>query len=246
MLETADGNRWNLVWKKGGDEGTTRWKSVVQAYLAAIAFTDAQMGIILDALAASDYADNTIVIVMADHGYHLGEKQHIGKAVLWEEATRVPYLWRVPGLTPAAGVISHRVIESFSLFPTLCDLAGLPTPANLQGVSIKPLLENPTAEWTRPAVSTYDCNNHCVRTDQWRYIRYANGDEELYDVKTDPNEWHNLASAPEHAPVKTALAKWLPAENVPNRAPENKAPPGAQQKRAAARRNAAAKKDAGE
>jgi len=244
MLETADGNRWPLIYKKGGDEGEKRWKSVIQAYLAAIAFADAQMGLILDALAASEYAANTIVVIMADHGYHLGEKQHIGKAVLWEEATRVPCLWRVPGLTPAAGAVSHRAVETFNLYPTLCDLVGLPVPAALQGVSIKPLLADPAAEWTRPAVSTYDCNNHTARTAEWRYIRYANNDEELYDLKSDPNEWRNIASDPEHTAVKQDLAKWLPAENVPNRAGENKAPPSAQEKRAAGRRNAGAKKDA--
>jgi len=108
-------------------------------------------------------------------------------------------------------------VEFLSIYPTLCDLAGLPKPDFLQGVSIRPLLANPQAEWTRPALSTFGFNNHSVRSVQHRYIRYANGDEELYDEKADPYEWTNLAANPELGPVKADLARWMPKENKPDR-----------------------------
>ena len=209
--------RWKAVNAPGGDQATKNWKLAIQAYLASIAYTDAQFGVVIDALEKSPHRDNTIVLIMADHGWHLGEKQHFGKTTLWEESARVPYLWRVPNLTPAAGATCERTVETLSLFPTLCDLAGLPKPAYLQGASIAPLLANPSAEWTRPALTTYGYKNHTVRSEQWRYIRYADGGEELYDEKADPFEWRNLASDPKLASVKKDLAKWFPTENVPDK-----------------------------
>ena len=210
--------RWKAINAPGGDQAIKNWKLAIQAYLASIAYTDAQFGIILDALDRSPHRDNTIVLVMADHGWHLGEKQHFGKTTLWEESTRVPYLWRVPNLTPVNGATCTRAVETLSLFPTLCDLTGLPKPAYLEGASIAPLLANPTAEWTRPALTTYGYKNHALRTEQWRYIRYADGGEELYDELADPNEWRNLAADPKHAPLKKDLAKWFPSENAPDKA----------------------------
>jgi arylsulfatase A-like enzyme len=110
-----------------------------------------------------------------------------------------------------------------SLFPTLTELCGIPTPAHNQGVSIKALLANPQARWTVPAVTTYRYKNHTVRTSDWRYIRYANGDEELYDETKDPNEWTNLATRPEFAAKKVELAQYLPKSDVPDPAAETKA-----------------------
>jgi arylsulfatase A-like enzyme len=110
-----------------------------------------------------------------------------------------------------------------SLFPTLTELCGIPTPAHNQGVSIKALLANPQARWAVPAVTTYRYKNHTVRTSDWRYIRYANGDEELYDETKDPNEWTNLAARPEFAAKKVELAQYLPKSDVPDPAAETKA-----------------------
>jgi arylsulfatase A-like enzyme len=205
--------RWTTVMEAGGEQA---WKKVVQAYLACTAYVDAQVGLVLDALEKSPHKDNTIVIFFGDHGWHLGEKERFGKTALWEEGTRAPLMWVAPGVTRPGGRCEAPV-EFLSLHPTLCDLAGLPQPEFLQGVSIRPLLANPQAEWTRPALTTFGFNNHAVRSAQYRYIRYANGDEELYDERADPFEWTNLAGKPELARVKTDLAHWMPQENKPDR-----------------------------
>ena len=189
-----------------------RWKEAVQAYLATISFADAQIGRLMEALDQSDYADNTIVVLWGDHGWHLGEKQHWRKFALWEEATRSPLLWVAPGVTKP-GSVSERTVDFMSIYPTLTDLAGIETPSHVEGKSIRALLENPDAEWAQPALTTYNFGNHAIRTEGWRYIRYANGDEELYDEVEDPMEWTNLAEKPEFAAKKAELARWLPAKN---------------------------------
>lgn len=190
-----------------------RWKEAVQAYLATIAYMDMNLGRLLDALDRSPYRDNTIVVFWGDHGWHLGEKSHWRKFALWEEATRTPLIWRVPGLTQP-GSVCARPIDFMTLYPTLTDLCGIPTPTHVQGVSLRALLANPQAEWKIPAVITYLHGNHAARSSQWRYIRYQNGDEELYDETKDPNEWVNLASHPEFARVKAELATFFPTTNV--------------------------------
>jgi len=192
-----------------------RWKEAVQAYLATIAFCDAQVGRLLDGLEASRYRDNTIVVLWSDHGWSLGEKSHWRKFALWEEPTRTVFVWKVPGLTKSGG-ICLRPVDYSSVYPTLCELAGLPLPGHLDGRSIVPLLKDPAAEWALPAITTHGRNNHAVRIENWRYIHYANGDEELYDTSADPLEYTNLAEWPEHAARKAELAEWLPKTNVPN------------------------------
>jgi arylsulfatase A-like enzyme len=192
-----------------------RWKEAVQSYLAAIAYADAMIGRLIDALDAGPYRDNTIIVLWGDHGWHLGEKEHWRKFALWEEATRAPLIWVVPGLTKP-GMVCERTVDFMTIYPTLTDLAGIPTPAHVEGKSIRALLENPQAEWDQPAVTTYGFGNHAVRTEGWRYIRYANGDEELYDETNDPYEWTNLAGDPAHANKKTELARYLPQSDHPN------------------------------
>jgi len=189
-----------------------RWKEAVQAYLAAISFTDAMVGRLLDAFDKSPLKDNTIICFWSDHGWHLGEKEHWRKFALWEEATRSPYLWVVPGVTSPGGVC-QRPVDFMSIYPTLMDLCGIPAPKHVEGENIRPLLANPKAAWDKPALTTYRFMNHAVRTENWRYIRYADGGEELYDEGKDPYEWSNLAGKPEHASLKAELAKWLPANN---------------------------------
>src|SRR5262249_49125568 len=108
-----------------------------------------------------------------------------------------------------------RTVDFMSLYPTVCDLCGLATPKHVEGVSFRALLSEPSATWDRPAVTTYLPNNHAVRTERWRYIRYANGDEELYDPEAEPHEWTNLAKDPQHVGLKKDLAKWMPAKNKP-------------------------------
>jgi arylsulfatase A-like enzyme len=200
-----------------------RWKEAIQAYLATIAYCDMNLGRLLDALEKSAYRDNTIICLWGDHGWHLGEKHHWRKFALWEEATKAPFMWVVPGVTKP-DTICERTVDFMSIFPTLTDLCGIPTPAHNEGVSIRRLLADPKASWDLPALTTYRFNNHTVRSEGWRYIRYANGDEELYDETRDPNEWTNLAAKPEFAARKAELAKSLPRTNAPDssdRAPKD-------------------------
>ena len=169
-----------------------KWKDAVQAYLAAIAYADMNIGRLIDALDKSPHRDNTIIVFWGDHGWHLGEKEHWRKFALWEEATRAPFIWVAPGVTKAGGVC-ERTVDFLSIYPTLCELCGITIPKHVEGVSIKKLLADPKAAWDRPALTTHGQGNHAVRTEKWRYIRYADGGEELYDEGKDPFEWTNLA-----------------------------------------------------
>ena len=192
------------------------WKEAVQAYLASITYADAQLGRLLDALEASTARDNTIVVLWGDHGWHLGEKKHWRKFALWEEATRAPLMWVVPGVTPK-GRICDRTVDFMSVYPTLCELAGLKTPDHCDGVSIVPLLRDPQADWARPALTTHGHKRHAIRSSEYRYIRYEDGSEELYDENADPYEWKNLAGESKYAATIARLKKWLPTEEAPPR-----------------------------
>ena len=189
-----------------------RWKEAVQGYLAAISYCDAMIGRLVDGLEKSPHRDNTVVVFWGDHGWHLGEKDHWRKFALWEEATRSPLIWIAPGLTKP-GTVCDRTVDHMSIYPTLTDLCGIPTPKHVEGPSIKVLLQDPAAAWDRPALTTYRYKNHAVRSEGWRYIRYENGDEELYDEAADPYEWKNLAKDPAHAARKAELAKAMPTVN---------------------------------
>jgi arylsulfatase A-like enzyme len=207
------------VAKPGGDHRNVvkagQWDQAIQGYLASIAFADAEIGRLLDALDESRYRENTIVVFLGDHGWHLGEKEHWRKFALWEEATRVPLIIVAPEVT-RAGSRSVRTVSLLDLYPTLIELAGLPTRNGLEGNSLVPLLKDPQTDWNRPVVTTHGRNNHAVRTERWRYIRYADGSEELYDHDNDPHEWTNLASDPAARAVKDELARSLPATNAPD------------------------------
>lgn len=194
---------------------TGNWRYAVQAYLASITFADKQVGRVLDALDASPYAKNTIVVLWGDHGWHLGEKHHWRKFSLWEEATRAPLMIVAPGVTRPGGRC-ERTVDFMDVYPTLCELCDLPIGEHLEGVSLVQLLKNPSAAWDRPARTTHGRNNHAVRSERWRYIRYADGAEELYDHANDPLEWKNLADDPQYREVKQELSAWLPKENAPN------------------------------
>lgn len=190
-----------------------RWKEAVQAYLATIAFCDAMVGRLMEGWEKSAYRDNTIVVLWGDHGWHLGEKEHWRKFALWEEAARAPYIWVAPGVTKSGGVC-QRPVDFMSIYPTLCDLAGIPTPKHVEGPSLAPLLRDPSSAWNQPALTTFHKDNHSFRSEAWRYIRYADGSEELYNHETDPYEWTNLAKDPKHAAVKAEFSKFVPQTNV--------------------------------
>lgn len=202
----------------GGDHAkflkSGRWKAAIQSYLATVAYTDMNVGRVLDALEKSPNKDNTIVVLWTDHGWSLGEKQHWRKFALWEETTRTPLIWVVPGMT-TAGLASSRSVDLMSIYPTLCELADIEVPGHVEGTSIVPLLKDPEAKWELPAITTHGRGNHAVRTETHRYIRYADGSEELYHNAKDPYEWKNLASNPEYDNLKRKLSKWLPKEEAP-------------------------------
>lgn len=195
-----------------------RWKEAVQGYLAAISYCDAMIGRLMQAFDKSEYRDNTIVVFWCDHGWHLGEKHHWRKFALWEETTRSPVAWIVPGQTKP-NMVCERTIDLMSIYPTLMDLCNIPKPAHVEGVSIRKLLNDPQAAWDVPAVTTHGFQNHSIRTEGHRYIHYAGGGEELYDETADPYEWTNLASESSQAPLKAALAKYLPTKNVADISP---------------------------
>ncbi|WP_186776464.1 sulfatase-like hydrolase/transferase [Rubripirellula reticaptiva] len=189
------------------------WREMVYGYLACVSFVDAQAGKVLDALEKSKYADNTIVVLWSDHGQHLGEKHHWRKQALWEESTRVPLCFKVPGL----GEPNSRCDQAVSLldvYPTLVELCDLPAAPKLDGESLVPQVTNPTAKRNHPVLSTWYYGNHAIRSNDWRYIRYRDGTEELYDHRTDPREHTNLAGNPEFAAIIAEHKKWLPKTDV--------------------------------
>ena len=187
---------------------------VVRSYTACIRHADTLVGRVLDALDASRYAENTIIVFWSDHGYHFGEKHHLTKNTLWERSSHVPLAFVAPGVTEP-GSTSSRPVGLLNLYPTLIDLCGLPQKTDLEGVSLRPLLENPGSEWTRPAVMTFGRGNHAVRSERYRYVRYANGEEEFYDHSIDPDEWTNLAGDSTHAVEIADHARWLPEADTP-------------------------------
>jgi len=194
------------------------YHNFIRSYAACAAFADAQIGRVLDALEASGRRDETIVVLWSDHGFHLGEKDHIEKFALWEKTTHIPFIVVAPGVTKADTQCDHPV-DMTALYPTLLELCGLPADEKCDGQSIVPLLRDPQAEWKLPALMTYGRGNHAARSARWRYIRYADGSEELYDHHSDPHEWSNLAGDERFADVIAQHRKWLPdseANQVPN------------------------------
>jgi len=209
---------WYLHWKLPEPRLHTlreinQWRPLVRAYLASTSLMDAQVGRVLAALEATGRADNTIVVVWGDHGWHLGEKLITGKNTLWDRSTHVPLIFAGPGIAKTARC--SRTVELLDIFPTLLELAGFPAHADLEGHSLVPLLKNAGAPREWPAITTHNQGNHTVRTEEWRYIRYADGSEELYNLRADPNEWTNIVKDPRHAEVKAGLAKWLPKKDLP-------------------------------
>ncbi len=193
------------------DDGS--WAEGVQAYLASISYADAMVGRLLDALDASGRAERTIIVLWGDHGYHLGEKSRWRKMTLWNESMHVPFIIVVPGLT-TPGSTTRAPVSLMDIYPTLVELTGLERPAHVEGRSLVPLLSEPALAWDYPVLSTYGYDNHAVVSERYRYIRYADGGEELYDLVADPNEWTNLARLDRFADEIEALSRWLPASNA--------------------------------
>jgi choline-sulfatase len=197
-----------LSWVRANDQ----WKPLVRAYLATISFVDSQVGRVLQALEQSGHTEDTVVVLWSDHGWHLGEKGITGKNTLWERSTRVPLIFAGPRVTEG---VCAQPAELLDIYPTLIDLCGLPPRDGLEGHSLEPQLQDAAAQREWPAITTHGPDNHAVRSQRYRYIRYADGSEELYDMESDPNEWTNLVSDADYASVRDEHRRWLPETSAP-------------------------------
>jgi arylsulfatase A-like enzyme len=198
-----------------------QWEKLMQGYLAGISYVDHQVGRLLDALDALPMKDNTIIVLWSDHGFHIGEKENWEKFTLWNQATRVPLFIHAPRLS-LDGRQTRQPATLTDLYPTLCELAGLPVPAQCDGASLVPQLKDPDAPRSRTSLTSYvfageQSASHAVSDARYRFIRYGNDFEELYDLETDPDEFTNRAADPTLAAVKARLAQALPANPAPNR-----------------------------
>ncbi|MGB0581278.1 MAG: sulfatase [Limisphaerales bacterium] len=188
-----------------------QWRSAIEAYLACVTYVDHEIGRLLDTLDRSTYADNTVVVLWSDHGWQLGEKEHWGKWTGWERSTRVPLIIVPPKHAAfAKDKVCDDPVNLIDLYPTLVELCRVPAPKHqFDGRSLVPNLKQPSRLTGRTSLTMFNPGNCSLRTDRWRYIQYNEGSEELYDLKDDPNEWHNLAAKPKYAETKRGLAKRL-------------------------------------
>ncbi|MEM7477188.1 MAG: sulfatase-like hydrolase/transferase, partial [Planctomycetota bacterium] len=193
--------------------------SLTHAYLASISFVDHCIGILLSALEASPHADNTLVVLWSDHGFHLGEKHHWAKRTLWEESTRVPLLFAGPNIDPGQACVEPASL--IDIYPSLIELCNLPTNKHLEGISLVPQLDDPTTQRERPAITSSYFGNHAIRGRDWRLIVYADGAEELYDHRSDGEEFDNRADDPIHDHAKNRLRRWLRKNAAPEFKPKS-------------------------
>lgn len=209
---------WYLHWKLpeprlSALKKYNEWQPLVRAYLASISLMDSQVGRVIDALRSTGRDRQTLIVLWSDHGWHLGEKGISGKNTLWERSTRVPLIFS--GLDIPFFKQCAQPVELLDIFPTLVELCHLESVAGLEGHSLVPQLRYPEAARPWPAITSHNQGNHAVRSLKWRYIRYADGSQELYDMQADPNEWTNLAKSPQHASVIAEHAAWVPKVDLP-------------------------------
>ena len=193
----------------------------IHGYLACMSYADAMMGRVLDALESTSCSDNTIVVFWSDHGYHHGEKGDWGKHTLWERTSNVPFIWAGPGV--AKGAKTDVTVSLIDIYPTLVEMCGLPTPHQLlEGESLALTLRNPSAATDRNVFLPHmNPKEYAIINRDWRYIRYGEDGEELYNLREDPNEWDNLASDGKYADVKATLRKFAPDTFAEPQAPLN-------------------------
>ncbi len=190
------------------------WEKVRRAYLACISWTDANVGRVIDELEQSPWKDNTIVVLWSDHGYHLGEKRSFKKFSLWEEATRIPFIIYDSRNKNNNGTCKEAV-SLIDIYSTLTEMAGVTAPNYIDGESLIPWLTKPDMPRKKPAITSWGRGNYTIRTRDFRYTRYFDGSEELYNNKQDPQEWKNLADDPKFAKNIDDLKKWLPENEAP-------------------------------
>jgi arylsulfatase A-like enzyme len=192
------------------------WRRAVQGYLASISFVDACVGRVVRALDDGPHKDTTVIVLWSDHGWHLGEKEHWGKATGWFESTRIPMIIVPPdnqlpdGYEP--GGASTRPVNLLDLAPTLAAMTGVPGLDHWEGNDLAPLVAEPGREWQAHTHTTFGLGNHTVSTERWQYIHYFDDSEELYDLKSDPGEFANLAKDSRYAAIKQKLRSYLPEE----------------------------------
>ncbi len=209
--------KWALEPVTAGSHATVvkhkQWRAAVEAYLACVTYVDHEIGRLLDALDSAPFADTTVIILWSDHGWHLGEKQHWGKWTGWERSTKTPLIL-VPTKRSAAqfaqaGSRCNQPVGLIDIYPTLLDLCSVKGPDKLDGESLVRLLRDPEYVTKRGVVTMFNPGNVSLRTERWRYIRYADGKEELYDHRGDPHEWDNLAGSSDHAETRKRLSESL-------------------------------------
>ncbi|MDC0302747.1 sulfatase [bacterium] len=214
----ADRVAWHK-WVTDNDQ----WKPLMQGYLASISYVDHQLGRLLDALESSPMKNNTIVVLWTDHGFHIGEKSNWEKFALWNQTTNTPLFIHAPGISRDGGSTKQPATLT-DLYPTLCELCGLPVPSQCTGTSLLPQLKDPSKARSQPSLTSFVFNrdmasetpSHALSDDRYRYIKYADGFEELYDLNTDPEEFHNLATHPDHQAARKRLAACLPKSVAKN------------------------------
>ncbi|MGA0846575.1 MAG: sulfatase-like hydrolase/transferase, partial [Luteolibacter sp.] len=184
-------------------------RDAIHGYLACVSYADAMLGRLLDAIESGPNANNTIVLLWSDHGYHHGEKFDWGKHTLWERTSNVPLIVGGPGIASDKKIDAS--VSLIDLFPTLTELAGAKDEQVRDGKSLVSVLKDPSKARDRniflPGMKP---NEFAIVNNQWRYIRYADGGEELYDLTKDPNEWENLARKPKCRPLIERMRKKAP------------------------------------
>jgi arylsulfatase A-like enzyme len=184
-------------------------KDAIHGYLACISYSDAMLGRLLDAIESGPNANNTIVVLWSDHGYHHGEKFDWGKHTLWERTSNVPLI--IGGSGIAKGTKVDATVSLIDMFPTMTELAGAKDDQPRDGTSLLSVLKDPAAARDRDVLLPgMKPNEYAIINRDWRYIRYADGDEEFYDLKKDPNEWENLALKPEHRTLMDQMREKAP------------------------------------
>ena len=207
---------WYLHWylpevRRKWLEEVDQWRNLVRSYLACTSFVDSQVGRVLNALKHNGFDKDTIVVLWSDHGWHLGEKNITGKNTLWDDGARVPLVFAGPGVKPRQ--LCGKPAELLDIYPTLLELCDLPKNEKLEGHSLMPQLLDASAARKWPAITTHNHDNHGVRSEHWSFIQYADGSQELYDMRKDPDEWNNLAKDSKYAGIIKEHQAFLPKIN---------------------------------